>query len=201
MKNSRRILAAVIILLALAWLLKRTADGGFSARQTPSAAEAFIASGARRLAVPRAAMEMPNPVPFSDDILIEARRHFADHCASCHANNGSGDTDMGRNLYPKAPDMRLPATQNLTDGEIYFVIRNGIRLSGMPAWGKDTDDDRESWALVHFIRHLPKLSPGEAEDMQSYNPKSPAEMREEQEEEDFLNGKADGAIKESNHHH
>ncbi|HWZ45918.1 MAG TPA: c-type cytochrome [Candidatus Saccharimonadales bacterium] len=194
-------LAAIIIALALGWAAERTAAGGFSARQAPSAAEAFVARGARRLAMPKAAREMNNPVLFSSDILVEARHHFADHCANCHANDGSGNTEMGRNLYPKAPDMRLPGTQELSDGEIYFVIRNGVRLSGMPAWGKDTDDDRESWALVHFIRRLPKLSPAEVDDMKAFNPKSPAELREDQEEENFLNGKGNGNIQESDHHH
>jgi len=66
-------------------------------------------------------------------LIAEAKAHFADHCAICHANNGSGNTEIGRNLYPKAPDMRLPQTLNLTDGELYYTIHNGIRLTGMPA--------------------------------------------------------------------
>ena len=55
-------------------------------------------------------------------------------CATCHGSNGSGHTTIGRNVYPKAPDMRLPATQNLTDGELYFTIANGIRLA-LLFWG------------------------------------------------------------------
>jgi mono/diheme cytochrome c family protein len=77
-------------------------------------------------------------------VLAEARAHFADHCAICHSNNGSGNTQIGQNLYPKAPDMRLPQTQNLSDGEIYYTIHNGIRLTGMPAWGTEVKDD-DSW--------------------------------------------------------
>jgi mono/diheme cytochrome c family protein len=69
------------------------------------------------------------------EVLSAARSHFADHCASCHGNDGSRKTEIGWNLYPKAPDMRLPETQNLTDGEIYYIIHNGIRLTRMPAWG------------------------------------------------------------------
>ena len=90
--------------------------------------------------------------------LARARAHFADHCAICHANNGSGNTDIGRNLYPKAPDMRLPQTQNLTDGELYYTIHNGIRLTGMPAWGS-AEKDEDSWELVLFIHNLPQLTP------------------------------------------
>jgi hypothetical protein len=91
-------------------------------------------------------------------------------------------------LYPKAPDMRRADTQSLSDGELYFIIHNGIRMSGMPAWGPDSDHDHDSWALVHFIRHLSSLSAAELEDMKRYNPRSPAEMEEEKQEEEFLNG-------------
>ena len=86
--------------------------------------------------------------------------------------------------------MRGPETQRLSDGELYYIIQNGIRLSGMPAWGERVDDDEDSWALVAFIRHLPQLAPDELNALQKLNPKSPDEWREEQEEEEFLRGNA-----------
>lgn len=127
-------------------------------------------------------------MPYSDQILQEARAHWADHCAICHANDGSGNTEVGRNLYPRAPDMRAATTQSKTDGELYYVIANGIRLSGMPAWGQPGNSDLDSWKLVHFIRHLPTLTPQEIEEMKKLNPKTPAELIEEQDEEQFLRG-------------
>ena len=95
----------------------------------------MMARTARRWAVPAAARKAPNPIAFSPEVWAEARAHFADHCASCHGNDGRGATELGRNLFPRAPDMRLPDTQNLTDGELYWIIENGVRLTGMPAWG------------------------------------------------------------------
>src|SRR5262249_49342771 len=90
------------------------------------------------------------------------------------------------------PDMRLPATQALTDGELYYIIQNGVRLTGMPAWGaKDDDADEGSWTLVHFIRHLSELTPGQIEEMEGLNPRSPAEIEEEREEQEFLRGGAE----------
>jgi len=160
---------------------------GFSAREQPSALENYLATSVRALAVPTRARNERNPFLPSPDVLAEARAHFADHCAICHANDGSGETEIGQNLYPKAPDMRLPRTQKLTDGELYYTIHNGIRLTGMPAWGADEKDD-DSWKLVLFIRHLPELTPREEREMESLNPKGPAENQEEQEEEQFLNG-------------
>ncbi len=161
---------------------------GFSARDNPSGIEKVVARTSRSLAVPSRARNMKNPVPNTPDNLHEAMAHWADHCAFCHANNGSGDTEVGKNLYPKAPDMRLADTQKLTDGELYYTIKNGIRLTGMPAWGEVGDADEDSWKLVYFIRHLPQLSPDEQKEMEQLNPKGPDEKLEEQQEEDFLKG-------------
>lgn len=164
---------------------------GFAARDKPSAIEARVARAARSLALPAHAKMLINPLNITPDVLAHARAHWADHCATCHANDGSGDTAIGRNLYPKAPDMRAADTQALTDGELYYVVQNGIRLSGMPAWGERVDDDKDSWALVVLIRHLPKLEAEEILDMERMNPKSPDELREQQREEDFLHGTKD----------
>ena len=83
--------------------------------------------------------------------------------------------------------MRSEMTQRLSDGELYYIIHNGVRWTGMPAWG-DPDNDMDSWKLVLFIRHLPHLTPQELHDMEHYNPKSIADQEEEKEEEEFLNG-------------
>jgi mono/diheme cytochrome c family protein len=159
---------------------------GFSARDSPSFVETYVAKTARRLSVPASQRNAANPFASSPEVLAEMRAHFADHCAICHGNDGSGKTQIGQNLYPKAPDMRLPRTQILTDGELYYTIHNGIRLTGMPAWGTD-EKDEDSWKLVLFIRHLPQLTSAEEREMEALNPKGPGEKQEELEEEQFLN--------------
>jgi mono/diheme cytochrome c family protein len=175
--------ASVILVVAGAAAAVRR---GFSARDQPSALETYVARTARSMAVPSRAKSEKNPFAASPELIAEGRAHFADHCAICHANNGNGNTEIGQNLYPKAPDMRLPQTQNLTDGELYYTIHNGIRLTGMPAWGT-AEKDEDSWKLVLFIRHLPQLTPAEEREMEALNPKGPGEKQEEQEEEQFLN--------------
>jgi len=145
----------------------------------------MVARTMRHFAVPAAARSMPNPVPLTPAVLAEGRAHFADHCAGCHANDGSGATEMGQNLYPKPPDMREQSTQRLSDGEMFFIIKEGVRLTGMPAWGDAAGrDDQETWKLVHFIRHLPSITPQELEEMKHLNPVS----HEEAEEKAFLEG-------------
>jgi mono/diheme cytochrome c family protein len=164
--------------------------GGVSARPEPSAAEAWIARRIRSLAIPSSAKATPNPVPSSGESVAKGRAHFADHCAMCHGNDGRGETEIGRSLYPRAPDMTAPTTQRLSDGELFWIIENGIRLTGMPAWGRPgrPSDTEASWELVLFIRHLPQLTEEEKLEMQRLNPKSPEEAKEESDEELFLEG-------------
>lgn len=83
--------------------------------------------------------------------------------------------------------MRLPATQRLTDGELFDVIENGLRMTGKPGWGGDSPPE-ESWKLVLFIRQLPAVTPAELPEMERLNPVGPREWKEREEDERFLRG-------------
>ena len=181
---------------------------GFSARENPSWVEAFAAGIATRLAVP-ATYRLKNPYPPTAENLREGEEHFADHCAICHGNDGGGDTLFGKGLYPKPPDMRTAGTQNKSDGELYYTIVNGVRLSGMPAFGpgavQASDDevtgDAENWKLVLFIRHLPEITAEELEGMKKLNPKTETDRAEELQEEEFLKGGEAPKAPAEGHHH
>lgn len=162
---------------------------GVSARPEPSAIELRAAVWIRSWMTPSTYKGLKNPVSATEENFSAAREHFADHCSTCHANDGSGNTEMGRNLYPKAPDMRLPRTQQLSDGEIFYFIENGVRLTGMPGWSTGTPEgEKASWQLVHFIRRLSTLTPEDFTAMEAFNPTSRAQIDEAQKVEDFLNG-------------
>ena len=192
------VIAAVFFLGGAAyWLVNAN---GFSARTQPTAIERVVMRAVHRWSVPAAARDAVNPVAFSSEVWAESSAHFADHCASCHGNDGRGDTEMGKGLFPKAPDMRLPATQDQTDGELYWIIENGVRLTGMPAWGNGGGDDIATWKLVHFIRHLEHLTPEQLKAMAALNPKAPGELEEEKADEKFLAGD-DSAPAAAPHHH
>lgn len=176
--------AALLLIIGMVFSMLRK---GFSAADKPSAVEAFMATTMRRFAVPSDLKGAKNPLPFTPDIVAQGRAHFADHCAICHGNDGKGKTSMGPNFYPKAPDMTLPETQSQSDGALFATIENGIRLTAMPSFGGGTAESAfGSWALVHFIRHLPKITPEELTEMEKLNPKSPEEWAQMQEEEAFL---------------
>jgi mono/diheme cytochrome c family protein len=176
---------------------------GFTARDSPSSLESRIMLAARRWATPRAVRDQANPVAATDEVVRAGMEHWADHCAVCHANDGSGKAAIGKSLYPPAPDMREPRTQGLTDGELFYIIERGVPFTGMPAWGTGNEEgERESWALVRFIRHLPQLSDKELTEMEKLNPKSAAQIEEERLIDDFLKGKSgDSPTGKSGHSH
>ena len=196
------VLILLLLFAAAAWLASQILHGGLSARATPTALETSVARNLRHLAISAGARARPDPVPNSPETIREGMLHFADHCATCHGNDGSGDTLFGQGLYPKPPDLAMPLTQDLADGELYWIIENGVRFTGMPAFSSRDDKD-SSWELVRFLRHLPQLTPAEKLEMARYNPKSPEERAEEQQEEEFLKGETPAPKSESKHerHH
>ena len=187
------LLVTVVLSLLGSAIVYSIVRRGLSAHDEPSRAEELLAGAMRRWATPQSMRDRTNPVQPTPEVLNEALAHYADHCATCHSNDGSGDTVIGRSLYPRAPDMRAAPTQSLTDGELFSIIEHGIRLTGMPAWGNGTPEgERDSWGLVHFVRRLPKLTPEEIERMESLNPKTPAQFKEDEETRRFLQGDTDG---------
>jgi len=196
------ILAVVLVVAALAILAAASLlHNGLSSRATPTSFEAMLARNARHMAIPAQGRKQQNPVAASPDNLRDARLHFADHCAICHGNEGTGDTLIGKGLYPKPPDLRAAETQKLSDGELFWIIENGVRFTGMPAFGGNHGSQEDSWKLVRFIRHLPQLSNDERLEMERNNPKGPGDRTEENEEEDFLRGTPVQQKHESSHPH
>jgi mono/diheme cytochrome c family protein len=184
-----------------AYMMHHMMERGFSTRTEPILMEKALATTIRGRAIPSRCKTMKNPVAATPEVIHEGMAHWADHCAACHANNGSGDTMYGKTMYPRPPDMRQKDTQEMSDGELYYTIKNGIRLSGMPAFGDPGDDDLDSWKLVAFIRHLPTLSDQEEMEMEHLNPKSPEEMQEQMDEDQFLNGGKASAPSQTPHMH
>ena len=187
-KGTKTVLGIVVVLVVALFLLAGSLlRGGFSARAKPSAMETSLARHARSMMTPASAKAMKNPYPMSPERLAEGREHWVDHCAQCHGLDGSGNAEIGQNLYPPAPDMRAASTQGLSDGELFYIITNGVRFTGMPSWGDHTPE--ETWNLVLFIRHLPGLTPDELKQMQ--------QMLKEEDE----HGEEHEAEHEHEHHH
>ena len=183
-----RILIGLLVVVVVAGLIF-SRGMGFTSRRSPLPLEPAAARSALRWATPSAIANAANPVKNTPDVLRDAMAHWADHCATCHGNDGRG-TPLGRSLYPPAPDMKSPSTQALSDGELFYMIERGIPLTGMPAWGNGTaEGEKASWALVRFIRYLPQLTPQELVQMEKLNPKSQSDVEREKDIQKFLNEK------------
>jgi mono/diheme cytochrome c family protein len=180
---------AFLLVLVVAAGMFLVQGRGVSAREEPAWIETRAALFMRGWMTPSTYKGLLNPISNTQENFLAAREHYADHCASCHNNDGSGNTEMGRNLYPKVPDMRLPRTQSLSDGELFYIIENGVMLTGMPGWSTGTPEgERSSWQLVHFIRRLSSLTPEDLQEMERMNPVSRSQIDEERKIEEFLQG-------------
>lgn len=136
-----------------------------------------------------------NPVPYSEDAAKEGQGHFGHHCQICHGLDGQNTgVPFATKMDPPVPELTEKDIQDYTDGQLHWIITNGIAPSGMPAW-KGTLDDDEMWKIVHYLRHLPpKGSLG-----------TPEVYKEEAEEHEHMHGgseeKSDTAKQPHTHTH
>lgn len=125
------------------------------ALQEPGHIETVLATRAKHAIVRRSSRQGIPPAPTNLQASIEeGDKLFGTECAECHGLDGHKLTDAGRWMYPRAADLRSSEVQQYSDRELYWIVKNGIRLSGMPAYGKVESDDH-IWNLVHYVRTFP----------------------------------------------
>jgi predicted CXXCH cytochrome family protein len=135
--------------LAILWLKWR----GFRASSSPSAVEIRAARFLRNFTMPRKERDLANPFANDDIATALGRELFLTGCSTCHGVDGQGSTPIGTNEYPRVPNLHSNLTQRMTDGEIHYIIQNGVQLTGMPAMsGPHSATEAESWKLVSYIR-------------------------------------------------
>src|SRR5579864_6285480 len=145
----------VFVLVVLAGALYEWITPGLSsARTQPSQIEKSVATFLLHQSVPAEAKARTNPLGSDPAEIAAGRDQFKQKCELCHAYEGSGATQIGAGEYPRPPPLRTNLV-SMSDGEIFYHIRNGIRNTGMPAWGMP---DREIWQIVTYLRHLPKVA-------------------------------------------
>jgi len=136
-----------------------------SATRPPSKAERTFATLALNKAVERRASNAKNPLPPSAENLAGGLAHFRENCVVCHGAPGVDPGEIGQGLNPGAPDLTLPRVQARSDGQLFWITSNGIRMTGMPAFGP-THQENEIWQIVAFLRHLPEITDAEKGELQ-----------------------------------
>lgn len=151
-----------------AGLLILLGSGAFnvSATVSPGWVERTVASWARDASIRRRAPAASNPFAGLAAAVKAGMVHYRESCLMCHGAPGVEAAELAEGLNPPAPELDAPGTQGRTDGELFWVVRNGVRLTGMPAFGP-THTDEELWQMVAFLRHLPQLSEEEREELRS----------------------------------
>jgi len=130
---------------------------GCTAGKHPSQGETSLANAAKDVAIPLEAGKMKNPLPETDEVLSQGQEVFLGSCAQCHGADARGDTNIGRNMAPPAMDLSSPHVQHWSDAELFWIIQNGVRLTGMPSWRSSISGD-DTWKLARFIHKLPGVA-------------------------------------------
>lgn len=139
----------LLLLISLAALLALAACKA----GTPGDLETSVVQGVKKVTI--GGKDWKNPVPYTDASIKDGAEHFQHHCQVCHGLDGHATgVPFAAMMDPPVPDLSEKEIQEYTDGQLKWIIENGIAPSGMPAWKGMLDDD-EMWKLVCFIRHLP----------------------------------------------
>ena len=152
---------------------------------SPGKVESMAANEAKRMTI--GGKDWKNPSPDTPETFQTGKEHFQHHCQICHGLDGHNTgVPFAAKMSPPVPDLSDKKIQDYTDGQLKWIIENGIRFTGMPSW-KGTLEDDEMWAIVRYLRRLPpKGSEG-----------VPAIYKEEQEEHEQM----EHGTKPAEHHH
>jgi mono/diheme cytochrome c family protein len=139
------------------------------AATTPADLVDRIAMTAKFEAVRRGGDGLQVTLPTDAASLAEGREHYVENCLPCHGAPGVKPAEFAQGMNPTPPDID-GALQNYTDAQLFWVIKNGIRATGMPAFAVNHKDD-EIAAIAAFVRHTPKLSPEERKELAAAAPR------------------------------
>jgi mono/diheme cytochrome c family protein len=159
--NDRRVALRHRLMLGLISAMLGALLQGCTADKQPSQEEAALANAAKDVAIPLEAGKKTNPLPETDEVVSQGQEVFLGSCAQCHAADGRGDTNIGRNMAPPAMDLSSSHVQHWSDAELFWIIQNGVRLTGMPAW-RSSISANDTWKLARFVHNLPRLDAASA---------------------------------------
>jgi mono/diheme cytochrome c family protein len=159
--NDRRVALKDKLMLGIISAMLGALLQGCTAGKPPSQAESSLANAAKDVAIPLEAGKKKNPLPDTDEVVSQGREVFLGSCAQCHGADAHGDTNVGRNMTPPAMDLSSSHVQHWSDAELFWIIQNGVRLTGMPAW-RSSISENDSWKLTHFIHNLHRMDAASA---------------------------------------
>jgi cytochrome c553 len=154
-KKRARVVSAIVLLAVMVFLVALT-EFNLSALQDPGHLETRVSNRAKRFLIHRASRHAISARPLHTKTSVEmGSEHYGLDCSICHADDGRGQRPPGNWMYPRAADLTSERVQDYSDEELFWIIKNGIRFTGMPAFAKVETDDH-IWDLVSYVRTLPE---------------------------------------------
>jgi mono/diheme cytochrome c family protein len=151
------VLFGILLVVAGGAAVILTGSYNTAATIPPGKLEKQIAGFALDRSVAKRAPQRKNPYTATPEVIREALEEYREHCLVCHGAPGVDAGDIGTGLNPPPPDLTIPKVQARSDGELYWLTSEGIRLTGMPAFGPH-ESEEDIWKIVAFLRHLPELT-------------------------------------------
>ena len=154
------IVLTLVAALVAAYALVQSGVLPANADALPGGLETWMARTSLEATLHREAPMGPNPVALSEQNLFDGLHLFARNCAVCHggADGNASASPIARGLYQKPPQFASDGVEDDPEGESFWKIKHGIRLTAMPSFG-GTLSDRDIWAIALFLKHLDKLPP------------------------------------------
>jgi mono/diheme cytochrome c family protein len=187
MKFFSGVVCGLVLAVGVPALALYTGMLSMGASEKPSELEKKIGTMAWETSAEKLGPKTANPFGNKAEALKAGFDHYKENCFVCHAAPGVKSSEIAQGMNPAPPI--LDDVEDLTDGQLYWVVKNGIRMTGMPAFGPTHDDD-EIWKIVTFIRHIPKLTPEEK-----------ASLTQASENEEHHHEEETGAAKKEEHQH
>jgi mono/diheme cytochrome c family protein len=161
------IIVGIVLTVLVAVVVIYAGVINMAANQTPSALEKEIGETLYEHSMEKRAKDEKNPYSADDEqALAEGLDHYRENCVICHGAPGVPTSEIGKGLNPPAPMLDIEDVREMSDGQIYWTVENGIRMTGMPAFGPTHSRD-EIWKIVAFVRNLPQLTAAQKEALRS----------------------------------
>lgn len=154
------VIAAILMALVAGYLLLQSGFIPANADAKPGGLELWAAGTSLNATLRNQAPTVPNPIALTDANLIQGISLYGQHCAICHgtASGAVSASPVAKGLYPAPPQFADEGVEDDAEGVSFWKIKHGIRLTGMPAWGR-TMKDGQIWTLALFLKHMDKLPP------------------------------------------
>lgn len=193
MKFFSGLIVGVLLTVGIPMVAIYTGSINMGASQEPNRVEKVVGTMAWENCMRTHASDAKNPYANDAKALQVGMAHYQENCMVCHAAPGIESSEIAKGMNPPPPV--LDDIDDMTDGHLFWLVKNGIRMTGMPAFGP-THSDEEIWKTIAFVRHLTKLTPEERQTL-----KASVEEEEEHHHDDASADEPKTDEQQEHHHH